>query len=137
MPSGGNAIETDFLIYGGRIFEEALRGDPHTILLCRSEINGKTTSNGVKVIVQRVSEDNFVLSLSESPSFHWSAVEATLTETTYAGVGNMNPEEFINLSVDTSGTRAKVEYLFEIGTGRIGEREKTHGTFDSLHCYKP
>src|SRR6185436_19583677 len=39
LPRGQNAIETDFLVYAGKLFEDRSTSDEHALLYCRTEGN--------------------------------------------------------------------------------------------------
>jgi hypothetical protein len=138
IPSGGNTIETDFLVYKGRVFEELQDSTQYAILFCRSETKDAEKSTGVTAVVRQMPGKNaFILSLSENPSFYWSAVEAELEGTTYRGNGDISKDDFISLTVNQAGTSAEVDYMFEVGVGKIGERQKARGHVPDLHCYTP
>jgi hypothetical protein len=139
LPKGGNALETDFLVYGGRLFEDVYSSNAQpAILFCRTETSEKLSGHRIKVVVRQASHGSgYILSLSVAPSYNWTAVETKLEGKKYSGKGNINPDEYISLSLNPAGTRAKVEYMFEVGAGSIGKRPQARGSVSNLQCYRP
>jgi hypothetical protein len=137
IPTGGNAIETDFLVYQERVFEES--SAKGVVVLCRSETSKVDQKTRITVVVQKIPEtDGFILNLSEAPSFYWSAVTATVDEENhYRGTSTINQEDFISLQINETGTKGTVKYAFEIGVGQVGTRQKAQGVAEHLYCHKP
>lgn len=138
-PQGMNSIETDFLAYEGKLFENVTQNEQSAILFCRSEGStpeSKKSKIKVSLRAQPNSRNNksFILGFSDTSSgtVYWSLMHAEKSAQGYIGRGSMNPKDVIKLNM-RSEHRADVEYALEVQ--QEGKSSQATGNFRNLHCY--
>lgn len=141
VPRGRNGLESDYLVHGGRLFQEAMQVRDKAILLCRTEgTGGQSVTAVVRTNASAAqAEGTFLLGVTETRSedSQWTMVAAKFEDSAYSGRGDIVKEDFVRLRPDPERATAELDYSFETGAGKVGERPRWQAELKGLSCYQP